>query len=317
MRYGLGFIGRRLCGALLTLALVSLAVFAAFTRIPGDSAMALRGIEASGEQLAALQEELGLRRSFWEQYRSWLGKLLSGRLGNSIGFQGASISALILDRLPVTLCLAGLSLVCVLLIAGALIPLAIQKEGSPADRIINTLTAFPISLPAFFLGILFIWVFGILFKCFTPGAYVGYQEDFSAFLAYLSFPALAVALPNAAILIKFLRASIFKEFSAGYVRTAYSKGNSRFRAFYRHVLKNAAVPGITLLGMIAAELFSGSMVIEQVFAIPGIGRLLIAGVAARDYPLVETLAVYIAAAVILANALADMLIGLIDPRIRR
>ena len=146
---------------------------------------------------------------------------------------------------------------------------------------------------------------------------MGYREDFSAFLAYLCFPALAVALPNAAILIKFLRASIFKDFAAGYVRTAYSKGNSRGRAFYRHVLKNAAVPGITLLGMIAAELFSGSMVIEQVFAIPGIGRLLIAAVAARDYPLVETLAVYIAAAVILANALADMVIGLIDPRIHR
>jgi ABC-type dipeptide/oligopeptide/nickel transport system permease component len=312
----MGFIGKRLLITLATLLLASLFTFGAFTVIPGDPATAILGIEASEEQVAALREKLGLNRSFPERYLAWLGQFVTGKLGNSTRFQGSSISALILDRLPVTCCLAGLALIFILLIAALMTLISVQKEGSLPDRLINTLTSLYISMPGFFLGILFIWVFGVIFKCFTPGAYVGYQENFSAFLAYLIFPALAIAMPNAAVLIKFLRSSIFKEFNNDYVRTAYSKGNSRTRTFYRHVLKNAVIPAITLLGMIIAEIFSGSIVIEQVFTIPGIGRLLIAAITSRDYPLVETLVVYIALVVILANTLVDIIIQLIDPRIR-
>jgi ABC-type dipeptide/oligopeptide/nickel transport system permease component len=190
------------------------------------------------------------------------------------------------------------------------------REHSALDRLVNTITTITISAPGFFLGVLFIWVFGLILRCFVPGAYVSYRDDWGAFLGYLVFPALAIALPNAAVVIKFLRGAIFQQLKSDYVRTAYSKGASRYLVLYRHVLKNAVIPAITLLGMIIAEIFSGSIVIEQVFTIPGLGRLLIASITSRDYPLAQTLVVYIAFIVVLANTLVDVSIQIIDPRIR-
>jgi ABC-type dipeptide/oligopeptide/nickel transport system permease component len=164
--------------------------------------------------------------------------------------------------------------------------------------------------------VLFIWIFGLLLRLFTPGAYVPYREDAGAFWAYLIFPALAIATPNAAVVIKFLRGSVFQQLRSDYVRTAYSKGASVHWVLYRHVLKNAVIPALTLLGMIIGDIFSGSIVIEQVFTIPGIGRLIIASVASRDFPMVQTLVVYIACTVVLANTLVDIAVRMIDPRIR-
>jgi ABC-type dipeptide/oligopeptide/nickel transport system permease component len=312
----MGFIGKRLVTTFLTLLLVSLLTFAAFHLIPGDAALLALGVEAEEEQIAALRHEWGLDRNLAVQYGSWVGKFLTGNLGNSTRFQGASISAMILDRLPVTFNLALLSLAFILLIALPASLLGIKNEASPIDRIVNTLAAMTISAPGFFVGILFIWVFGLVFKFFVPGAYVDYGENYGAFLAYLVFPALAIALPNAGILIKFLRSSIFREFKSDYVRTARSKGDSRKRCLSHHVLKNACLPALTLLGMILGEIFTGSIVTEQVFSIPGIGRLLLSAITSRDYLVMETLAVYIALTIILANTLVDIAIQIIDPRIR-
>jgi ABC-type dipeptide/oligopeptide/nickel transport system permease component len=310
------FIGRRLITTLLTLFLVSVLTFAAFRVIPGDAALLALGVEAGEEQIAALRHEWGLDRSMPVQYMSWLGKFLTGNLGNSTRFQGAAISGLILDRLPVTFNLALLSLFFIILIALPCSLLGTKKEASPLDRVLNTAAAMTISAPGFFLGVLFIWVFGLGFRLFVPGAYVGYRDDYGAFLGYLVFPALAIALPNAGILIKFLRSSIFKEFKSDYVRTARSKGDSRRRCLFRHVFKNACLPAFTLLGMILGEIFTGSIVIEQIFSIPGIGRLLLAAITSRDFLVMETLAVYTALIIILANTLVDIGIQLIDPRIR-
>jgi ABC-type dipeptide/oligopeptide/nickel transport system permease component len=179
----------------------------------------------------------------------------------------------------------------------------------------NVLTALNISMPGFFLGVLLIWIFGLVLRLFTPGAYIDYRQNYGAFIGSLVFPAIAIALPNAAILVKFLRSSILKEFDSDYVRTARSKGLSRNGALFRHVVKNACLPAVTLMGMILGEVFSGSIVIEQVFTIPGIGRLLIAAITSRDYPMAETLIVYIAFVVILGNTLVDIVIRIIDPRI--
>jgi ABC-type dipeptide/oligopeptide/nickel transport system permease component len=301
---------------LATLFLVSILTFCAFAIIPGDRALLALGTEASDEQVAALRVELGLDRSLPAQYLAWLGGFLTGRLGNSARFRGASITGLVMERLPVTAALGALSFLLILLISVPAVLVSVKREGSFSDRLMNTLTAFNISLPGFFLGILFIWIFGLTLRFFSPGAYVPYTENFPAFLGYLLFPALALAIPNAAVVIKFLRASIFRELRSDYVRTALSKGNTRRGALYRHILKNAIIPAITLLGMILAEVFSGSIVIEQVFTIPGIGRLLISSISSRDYPLVQTLVVYIAFIVVLANTLVDIAIQVIDPRIR-
>ena len=310
------FIGKRLLITLVTLLMVSLFTFAAFTIIPGDPATLALGIEASDEQIAELRAKMGLDRSFLEQYVRYLYNFLTGNLGNSSRFQGMPISRMILERLPVTFSLAGFSLLLILAIAFPLILLSVKREGSFLDLLLNTITTMNISLPSFFLGVLYIWLFGIILRLFTPSAYISYRDSFPRFLAYLFFPALAIATPNAAILIKFMRTAIFKEYHNDYVRTAHSKGNSHRQTLLHHVFKNALIPGITMLGMIIADIFSGSIVIEQVFTIPGIGRLLITAISSRDYPLVETLVLYIAFVVILANTLVDIVIQVIDPRIR-
>ena len=312
----MGFIGKRLTVTILTLFLVSIITFAAFRIIPGDAALVSLGTEATQEQIDALRAELRLDRSLPVQYFSWLRDLLTGQLGYSARFRGAPISGMILERLPVTFSLAALSFLFIILIAVPVSIFSVKKENSIISRLVTTLTAQMISMPGFFLGILFIWIFGIIFRLFVPGAYVCYREDFTSFLAYLVFPALAIALPNAALVIKFLRASIFREFQSDYARTAMSKGGSRAHVLRRHVLKNASLPVITLLGMIAGEILAGSIVIEQVFGIPGIGRLLLTSITARDFQMIETLMIYIAFVVIMANTLADIVLQIIDPRIR-
>ena len=312
----MGFIGKRLVTTILTLFLVSLLSFSAFRLIPGDAALLSLGTEASEEQIESLRLEMGLDKSFPQQYFSWLQKLFTGQLGNSARFRGASISGMILSRLPVTISLAFFSFILIILIAVPVSVFSVKKENSLCDRIVNSLTALGVSLPGFFLGIIFIWIFGILLKFFVPGAYRGSPEAPAGFSLFLFFPALAIALPNSALLIKFLRTSIFKEFHSDYARTAKSKGGSRQCVLWAHVLKNASLPAITLLGMITGEILSGSIVIEQVFEIPGIGRLLLASITARDYPMIQTLIIYIAFAVILANTLADIALQIVDPRIR-
>ncbi|MDR2402590.1 MAG: ABC transporter permease [Spirochaetaceae bacterium] len=310
------FIGRRLLISILTLFLVSLLTFAAFRFIPGDPASLILGIEATADKLAALRAEMGLDRSLPEQYLSWLGNFFTGNLGNSVRFRGTPIAELIAERLPVTFTLAFMAVAFILLISITVTLLTVRKENSLLDNLVNTITTINISIPGFFLGVLFIWIFGLLLRFFTPGAYVSYRENIGAFLGYLVFPALAIAMPNAAVVIKFLRGSVFQQLRSDYVRTAYSKGGSRHWVLYRHVLRNAIIPALTLLGMIIGDIFSGSIVIEQVFTIPGIGRLIIASIMSRDFPMVQTLVVYIAGVVVLANTLVDIAIRMIDPRIR-
>ena len=315
------FIGNRIIITLITLLLVSILSFGAFHLIPGDAALLSLGIEATEEQIAQLRSEWGLDKSIPEQYITWLGNFFTGNLGNSTRFRGETIIGMIQDRLPITFSLAILSLFFILLIAipVALLPVGLQNPGRKSrfmDFLINSITAVNISMPGFFLGVLFIWIFGLILRIFIPGAYVDYRTDFIGFISYLVFPALAIALPNAAVLIKFLRASIYKEWGSDYVRTARSKGATRKRALHRHVIKNACLPALTIMGMIIGDIFTGSIVMEQVFNIPGIGRLLITSITSRDLIMVETLVVYTAFVIIAANTLVDIAIQIIDPRIR-
>jgi ABC-type dipeptide/oligopeptide/nickel transport system permease component len=296
--------------------LVGIFCFLIFSVIRGDPASLAAGIDASPQQLQALREEMGLDKNVFSRFLDWLFNFLKGNPGNSLRFRGEAISSMIADRLPVSFTLALLSLFFVVLISVPLSLLTVKKEGSFTDRAVNFLTAAGISAPGFFLGLLFIWVFGFTMKLFIPGEYIDYKENFFGFLGCLAFPALAVAIPSAAVLTKFLRGSLFQELQSDYVRTARSKGALPLYTMRCHVLKNAVVPAITVLGMIIADVFSGSIVIEQVFTIPGIGRLLIAGISSRDYPLIQALVVYIAFLVVAANTLADIAIMIIDPRIR-
>ena len=183
------------------------------------------------------------------------------------------------------------------------------------DAFLGVITQTTMAIPSFFLGILVTYLFGILFKLFVPGRYISYQEDFAGFLGYLLFPALSIALPKIAMTARFLRNSMLTELKSDYVRTAYSKGCTRKRVMYGHVLKNALIPVITFLGMALSDMVAGSIVIEQVFGLPGIGRLLISSINTRDFPVVEILILYITFVVILVYFLVDILYRVIDPRI--
>jgi len=308
---------RRIVIALITLFLVSILCFLAFSVIKGDPASLLGDLSSTPEQIETIREELGLNRSIAVRYFDWLFNFLGGNPGKSYFFRGEAISSLIGQRLPVSISLALLSLLFIIIISLTVSLLTVKKQGGITDIIVNFFTAAGISTPGFFLGLLFIFIFGFGFKLFIPGNFINYDENFFGFIGSLCFPALAIAIPNSAILIKFLRGSLFNEFQSDYVRTAKSKGACRFYIIRRHVLKNACLPAVTMLGMIIAEVFSGSIIIEQVFTIPGIGRLLITAISSRDYPLIQALMVYIAFLVVLANTLADIVIYIIDPRIKQ
>ncbi|HCC36476.1 MAG TPA: ABC transporter permease [Treponema sp.] len=310
------FILKRTGIALVTVFLVSVLSFLMFAVLPGDPVSYALGTNATEEQAEALREEAGLNMSVPRRYINWLGNFLSGGDIYSFRFRGNSVSAMIQERLPVNLALAFLSLFFILIITIPASVLSARRPGGAIDRLINIFAAFGVSIPGFFLGIIFIWIFGITLKLFTPGVYIGYRENFFGFLFGLSFPALAIAIPNAAMLVKFIRAALIRELKSDYARTAFSKGASFSRVLYHHALRNALVTSVTVLGMIIAEIFSGSIVIEQVFTIPGIGRLLVAAIMSRDYPLIQSLVVYIAWTVVFANLLVDIAIQIIDPRIR-
>ena len=313
MRFILG----RVLTAVITVFLVSILSFVFFSVIRGDPASLLAGTDASAQQMETLREDMGLNRNVFLRYFDWLINFLRGNPGVSLRYRTEAVKDMILQRLPVTITLALFSLTLILLISIPVSLLTVKREGGVVDRIVNIFTAAGISAPGFFLGLLFIFIFGLGFKLFLPGQYVNYNENFLEFSGYLFFPALAIAIPNSAVLIKFLRSSLFKELKSDYVRTARSKGAGSLYILRRHVFKNAAIPAITVFGMIITEVFSGSIIIEQVFTIPGIGMLFIAAISSRDYPLIQALMVYIAFIVVLAHTLSDIAIILIDPRIKQ
>ncbi len=214
-----------------------------------------------------------------------------------------------------TLWLAVISMVLIVLVSIPLGVLWARSRNPILDGLLGVITQITMAIPAFFLGILVTFVFGIVLRFFTPGAYVSYQDNFRGFLQYLIFPAVSIALPRIAMTARFLRNSMLTELKADYVRTAKSKGCSRRRIVYGHVLRNAMMPVLTFLGMMIAETLAGSIVVEQVFGLPGIGRLLISSVSTRDFPVVEILILYITFVVIFVYFLVDILYRVLDPRI--
>ncbi len=311
----LSYIVRKALALVVTLFFVSCAVFFAFHIIPGDPALLILGTEASEERLAALREELGTDKALAAQYADWIGGLLRGNLGVSLKYR-KPVAELLAVRLPVTFILGLMVLVLTLLVSLPLGIAAGRQRGGIAGRLVRAFTIVGISVPDFFLSIIVIWIFGLTLHLFAPGRYVGYAEDFPAFLRFMVFPAVTIALPQIAILTKYVGAAVASELGAGYVRTARSKGCAPVRVLAVHVFKNTLVSVMPLLGMMIGSIFSGSIIVEQVFGIAGIGRLLISSVTSRDFPLTQSLVLYIAGIVVLVNFLVDIAVQFIDPRIR-
>ncbi|MDO5344270.1 MAG: ABC transporter permease [Lachnospiraceae bacterium] len=309
------YIAKKLGTLIITLLIVSFLSFLAFSVIPGDAAVSRLGTEATAEQTAALRKEMGLDKPVLVRYGTWLRSFAAGGMGESYSYS-MPVREMLRDKLPITVALTLLSFGLILVISIPVGILAAQQEGKWLDSLIMTLNQIMMSVPGFFLGILITYIFGLLLKWFTPGAYVSVSDSFWGFLGYLIAPSIAIALPRCAMCVKMLRSSVVSQMKLDYVRTAYSRGNTGRRVMFRHVLKNALIPVLTFWGMTIADIIANSMIIEQVFTIPGMGSLLITSISNRDYPVVQGIIVLVAALVILINFIVDLLYSRIDPRIR-
>ena len=309
------YILKKLAALVATLLIISLLAFLAFQIIPGDPTTKLLGTEATPERKMALRAELGLDEPAPLRYLHWLAGFVTGDLGRSYNYS-MSVGELLSGKISIT---ATLSLMAFLIVVILSVPLGIllaRFQGGVVDRVMNVLNQIMMSIPPFFIGMIFTSVFGLVLQLFTPGDFIPFSQDPGAYFAYLFFPALAIALPKSAMTIKLLRSSILRELEQDYVRTAYSRGNSRWSVLWRHVLRNAVIPVITFLAVTIPDIVAGSVIVEQVFAVPGLGRLLLSSVANRDFPVVQTIVVMIALLVVVVNFLADVAYQRIDPRIR-
>lgn len=300
---------------LVTLLLISLLAFLAFEVLPGDPTTKLLGTEWTEESAAALREELGLNAPVIARYIRWLGGFFGGDLGTSYSY-GLPVSELLSGRIGITACLSLMAFLMVVVLAVPTALLLARFEGSAADRIFRVFNQIVMSIPPFFIGIIFTGVFGLMLRLFVAGRFVRPEESIPGFLGYLVFPALSIALPRSAMTVKLLRSSILSELDQDYVRTAYSRGRSRGAALRSHVLRNSIIPVVTFLAVTIADIVAGSIIVEQVFLIPGLGRLLLLSIANRDFPVVLSIVMLISALVIFVNFLADVVYQLIDPRIR-
>lgn len=311
MRYFL----KKTVALLVTLLVAAFFTFLAFEVIPSDAALTKLGMDATEEEIETLREEMGLNRSLTVRYVDFLRDALRGDFGESVRY-GIPVVELLSERFEVTISLALLSFV---LIVGISVPLgatAARVKTKTGEGLVAFLTQMMMAVPPFFLGMLMTLLFGIVLRWFVPGAYVPVSEDFVGFFSFMLVPALAVAVPKIGMTVRFLQGSLREQLQADYVRTARSKGCSRRRVIWKHVLRNALVPVVTFLTMVMAEILAGSIVIEQVFNLSGVGRLLAVSISGRDYPVVRAIVLYTTAVVVLLNYGADLLCRYLDPRIR-
>ena len=306
---------KRLGLLLLTLVLVTALAFLAFSIVPGDPTSSIVGVDATEEQIATVRAQLGLDLPIWQRYLNWVGSFVTGDFGRSYNFE-MPVADLLAPRIGVTLTLAAIAFVLIVAVSLPLGILAARHQGGVIDRVLTVLNQITMSIPGFLVGIALTYIFGLVLKWFTPGAYAPPSQGVGQYLWYSFFPAMAVALPKAAMTVKMLRGSVLSEMGADYIRTAYSKGNTMTSALWRHVLRNAMIPVVTFLAMTMADIVAGSIVVEQVFAIPGLGQMLISSIGNRDYPVVQAVVVIIASVVVLCNFAADLLYRVMDPRLR-
>ena len=304
---------RRLGALLLTMFLVSLCAFAAFSGISGSAAEARLGTQATPERVAALREELGLNRPFVTRYGEWLFGFATGNLGQSLTYR-QGVGELLRDKLAVSLLLSAMSFTLILLCSIPLSLIAVRLIGGPLDAAHTVLNQFCMSIPPFFMGLLLSWIFGITLRWFTPGAFPGLSQTAEA-LRFLLFPAVAIAVPRIAMTVRMLRGTLLRELNRDYVRTAISRGSDRDTVLRRHVLKNALTPTVAFLAQMMAEIVAGVIVVEQVFGVPGLGRMLVVSISNRDYPVVQAIVVILAFWVVALNTAADLMNVRIDPRL--
>jgi peptide/nickel transport system permease protein len=309
------FLLKRLLTFVLTLLAASAVIFAVLDVLPGNAAEMLLGETATPEAVQALKAKLGLDRAPLERYGAWLAGLAQGDLGISISYD-TPVSTLIVERLVVTLPLAVMAMVLTTLIALVLGVYAASRHNKPGDYGVMVLSQMGIAVPNFWFGILLILLFSVQLRWFSAGGFPGWEDGIWEGLKALMLPAVALAAVQAAILARITRSAVLDVLREDFVRTARAKGLSTRQVLWRHVLRNAFVPVLTVMGLQFANLIAGTVIIENVFSLPGLGRLVFQAIANRDLLVVRNVVMLLAATVIAINFVVDVLYAVIDPRLR-
>lgn len=300
---------------LATLLFVSVLVFLVVRVLPGDPALVMLGLEASPDTVARLRTSMGLDRPLPVQYVEWMGDALRGNLGRSIQYD-VPVAGLILSRLSVTL---PLTLMAAALMTLAGVPLgvyaAIRHRGW-GDYLTMILSQLGIAVPAFWAGLLLVLLFSVRLGWFASGGFDGWGQGVGGALKSLLLPAVALGLFQFAVLARTTRSAVLEVLREEYVKTARAKGLSELVVLFRHALRNALIPILTVAGVQLGQLMAGSIILESVFYLPGLGRLALGAITARDLPVVQGVVLFVASVIVMINAGVDMLYGLLDPRIR-
>ena len=309
------FIIRRILLTVIVLIIITFISFLLLYMMPGDPAATALGIEARPEQIEALRQELGLDKPFFVQYINWVGNILKGDFGNSIAYQMPIVDMFAI-RLPITLYLAFWAFIIsnsLGITAGVICAI---RRGGILDQIISLFANIGIAVPVFWLGILGIYFFGLQLELLPIMGWVSPTEDFVKSSLHALMPILFLSVPGIAMMTRQTRSSMLEVIRQDYVRTAWSKGLKERAVIFKHALKNALIPVVTLMGLQVRILVGGSVLIEQVFNIPGMGRLLVYGAFSLDFIIIQAGVVLIGAIVCLANLIVDISYGWLDPRVR-
>lgn len=307
----IAFLRRRLLQALPVLLGILFVVFLVIRLIPGDPARLMLGVHASDEKLAALREQLGLDLPLWQQFTQFVGHVAQGELGTSLVFR-RDVLQVILDRLPVTLSLVAFAVVLSVAICLPLAMLAAMRQGRIPDLLVRGGTTLTLAMPGFWLGLNLLILLAVIFPLFPVS---GYGRGIGDRIWHLFLPAMTIAFSLAPILIRTLRASLIEIMSAPHVEFARTKGLPEWALIRRHVLRNGLMATVTILGVNIGWLIGGSVVVETVFTLPGIGALIISSVTARDFPMIQGIALIFGLMVVVINLVTDLIYAELDPRV--
>ena len=308
------FLLQRLSAFAVTLLAASLVVFLVMEVLPGDPAALMLGINARPDTLAALRQEMGLDQPVALRYLAWLGGLVTGDLGTSYTY-GVPVWELVRERVGLSLPLALISMVLSTAVAIPLGVLAASQRNRLADVGVMGFAQLGIAVPSFWFAILLILLFAVHWQVLPAGGFAGWEAGVWPAVKTLMLPAVALALPQAAILARVTRSSVLDTLGDDYVRTARAKGLTRRAALWRHALRNALIPVVTIMGLQFSFLLAGTIIIENVFYLPGLGRLIFQAIAQRDLIVVKDLVMLLAATVVVVNFVVDLFYALLDPRL--
>ncbi len=309
------YIARRLLQLVPVLLLASIVIFGLMRLIPGDPAQVLAGEDASPERIQEVRVRLGLDQPLPMQYVVWLGRVLQGDLGESV-ISGQSVATILSQKLPATAELAVGALLLALVVGIPLGVTAALRRGSGLDLAVTAYTSIVLGIPNFWLGLLLIIVFVVMLNWLPPGGRVPFTENPLEAIKYLLMPVLTLSIRASGIFIRFTRTAMLEVLPEDYVRTARAKGLTESAVVLRHALRCALIPVVTIVGLEFGRLLAGAVIAEQIFAWPGVGRLIIQSVGQRDYAIVQGVLLLLVAVFVLINLLTDLIYGFLDPRIR-